>query len=47
MCIRDRGKMIADYIKAHADTIDRNGDGVIGYVLAIGDICLLYTSRCV
>ena len=33
-----QGKMIADYIKAHADTIDRNGDGVIGYVLAIGDI---------
>ena len=29
---------VADYIAAHADTIDRNGDGVIGYVLAIGDI---------
>ena len=30
--------MIADYIEAHIDEIDRNGDGVIGYVLAIGDI---------
>ena len=27
-----------DYIKANIDTIDRNGDGIIGYVLAIGDI---------
>ena len=33
-----QGQMVADYISAHADTIDRNGDGVIGYVLAIGDI---------
>ena len=33
-----QGQMIADYIAAHADAIDRNGDGVIGYVLAIGDI---------
>jgi len=33
-----QGIMILDYIKAHIDTIDRNGDGVIGYVLAIGDI---------
>ena len=33
-----QGQMVADYIAAHADTIDRNGDGVIGYVLAIGDI---------
>ena len=30
--------MVADYIQANADTIDRNGDGIIGYVLAIGDI---------
>ena len=30
--------MVVDYIKANADKIDRNGDGVIGYVLAIGDI---------
>ncbi|EET61196.1 galactose/glucose-binding lipoprotein [Marvinbryantia formatexigens DSM 14469] len=33
-----QGTMVKDYIEAHADTIDRNGDGVIGYVLAIGDI---------
>ena len=33
-----QGTMTVDYIKAHADEIDRNGDGVIGYVLAIGDI---------
>ena len=30
--------MVADYIAAHKDIIDRNGDGVIGYVLAIGDV---------
>ena len=33
-----QGTMIMDYIKANIDTIDRNGDGIIGYVLAIGDI---------
>lgn len=33
-----QGQMVLDYIKANADSIDRNGDGVIGYVLAIGDI---------
>ena len=33
-----QGQMVLDYIKENADTIDRNGDGVIGYVLAIGDI---------
>ena len=33
-----QGEMILEYIKAHIDEIDRNGDGVIGYVLAIGDI---------
>lgn len=33
-----QGQMVLDYIKANADKIDRNGDGVIGYVLAIGDI---------
>ena len=33
-----QGTMIMDYIEANIDTIDRNGDGVIGYVLAIGDI---------
>lgn len=33
-----QGTMIVDYIEAHADEIDRNGDGTIGYVLAIGDV---------
>ena len=33
-----QGKMIKDYIEKNADKIDRNGDGVIGYVLAIGDV---------
>ena len=33
-----QGTMIKDYIEANIDKIDRNGDGVIGYVLAIGDI---------
>jgi methyl-galactoside transport system substrate-binding protein len=33
-----QGQMVADYISDHVDTIDRNGDGIIGYVLAIGDI---------
>ena len=30
--------MVRDYIEKNIDTIDRNGDGIIGYVLAIGDI---------
>ena len=33
-----QGQVVLDYIKANAATIDRNGDGVIGYILAIGDI---------
>jgi methyl-galactoside transport system substrate-binding protein len=33
-----QGQMVVDYIKAHAADIDKNGDGTIGYVLAIGDI---------
>ena len=33
-----QGEMIAKYIEEHKDTIDRNGDGIIGYVLCIGDI---------
>lgn len=33
-----QGTMVMDYIKANIDSIDRNGDGVIGYVMAIGDI---------
>ena len=33
-----QGTMVRDYIEKNIETIDRNGDGVIGYVLAIGDI---------
>ena len=33
-----QGTMIKDYIEANIDGLDRNGDGVIGYVRAIGDI---------
>lgn len=33
-----QGTMVKEYIEANIDKIDRNGDGVIGYVLAIGDI---------
>ena len=33
-----QGEMIKAYIEANIDGLDRNGDGVIGYVLAIGDI---------
>ena len=33
-----QGTMVKDYIEANIDTIHRNGDGIIGYVLAIGDI---------
>ena len=33
-----QGEMVKAYIEAHIEDIDRNGDGVIGYVLAIGDI---------
>ena len=33
-----QGQMVKDYIEKNIDKIDRNGDGTIGYVLAIGDI---------
>ena len=33
-----QGEMIKKYIEDNIDTIDKNGDGVIGYVLAVGDI---------
>lgn len=33
-----QGAMIKEYIEANIETLDRNGDGIIGYVLAIGDI---------
>ena len=32
-----QGTMILDYIKANIEGLDRNGDGIIGYVLAVGD----------
>ena len=33
-----QGTMIKNYIEANIEGLDRNGDGIIGYVLAIGDI---------
>ena len=33
-----QGEMVVEYIKSHGAKLDRNGDGIIGYVLAIGDI---------
>lgn len=33
-----QGEMIKTYIEKNIDKIDRNGDGTIGYVLAIGDV---------
>ena len=33
-----QGKMIVDFIAAQGAKIDRNGDGIIGYVLCIGDV---------
>ena len=33
-----QGQMVVDYLQAHGEGLDRNGDGVIGYVLCIGDV---------
>ena len=33
-----QGQMVLDYIQNNIEGLDRNGDGIIGYVLAIGDI---------
>src|SRR5574344_1647596 len=33
-----QGKLITDYLATQTAALDRNGDGKIGYVLAIGDI---------
>ncbi len=33
-----QGKMVKDYIEKNISSLDRNGDGIIGYVLAIGDV---------
>ncbi len=33
-----QGDLVVSYLKAQSAEIDRNGDGVIGYVLCIGDV---------
>ena len=33
-----QGTMILEYIQNNIEDLDRNGDGIIGYVLAVGDI---------
>ncbi len=33
-----QGEMIVNYLQSHGAELDRNGDGIIGYVLCIGDI---------
>lgn len=33
-----QGEMIVDYLQSHGAELDRNGDGIIGYVLCIGDV---------
>lgn len=33
-----QGKLITDYLASASGSLDRNGDGVIGYVLCIGDV---------
>ena len=33
-----QGEMVVNYLKAHAEGLDRNKDGIIGYVLCIGDV---------
>ena len=33
-----QGQMIVDYLQSHGAGLDRNGDGIIGYVLCIGDV---------
>ena len=33
-----QGRMVLDYLVSHGEGLDRNGDGIIGYVLLIGDI---------
>lgn len=33
-----QGEMIVEYLQTHGAELDRNGDGVIGYVLCIGDV---------
>ncbi len=33
-----QGQMIVDYLQGKGEELDRNGDGIIGYVLCIGDV---------
>ena len=33
-----QGQMIVDYLTSKGPELDRNGDGIIGYVLCIGDV---------
>jgi methyl-galactoside transport system substrate-binding protein len=33
-----QGKLITDYLATQTAALDRNGDGIIGYVLCIGDV---------
>lgn len=33
-----QGQMIVDYLTKNGEGLDRNGDGIIGYVLCIGDV---------
>ena len=33
-----QGEMIVAYLQSHGAELDRNGDGIIGYVLCIGDV---------
>ncbi len=33
-----QGEMIVNYLQSHGAELDRNGDGIIGYVLCIGDV---------
>ena len=33
-----QGQMVVDYLQAQGPELDRNGDGIIGYVLCIGDV---------
>lgn len=33
-----QGKMILDFLASSESSVDRNGDGIIGYVLCIGDV---------
>ena len=33
-----QGKLITDFLASAETSLDRNGDGIIGYVLCIGDV---------